>query len=863
MKRLVTGILAHVDSGKTTLSEGMLYCSGEIRKLGRVDHKTSFLDTNIIERDRGITIFSKQAVLHSGETEITLLDTPGHIDFSAETERTLQVLDYAVLVINASDGVQNHTRTLWKLLESHGIPVFIFINKMDLPGTYRETLLKELKQKLSSCCTDFTSEEDLYEEAASNDEDLMQEYLEDGILSDESISSGIASRKIFPCFFGSALKMEGIKMFLDQFCRYTLCPEQSDDFAAKIYKISEDDQGNRLTHMKITGGTLKVKTTLSHEGKWEEKINNIRVYSGDKFQTVQTAEQGMICAVTGLTQTYAGEGLGAEADSPACVLEPVLTYKAEFAGEKGNINDLLAAFMKLEAEEPKLHVIWNEQLREIHVQVMGEMQLDVLKSIIEERFHMKIDFTHGNVAYKETIASAAEGVGHYEPLRHYAEVHLLLEPGERGKGMQFFTDCREEILDKNWQRLIMTHLEEKTHRGILTGSPLTDVKITVVSGRAHLKHTEGGDFRQATYRAVRNGLRYAEPVLLEPWYEFTLDIPSDCVGRAMSDLTRMSCEFSPPEVFAENAVISGRGPVSSMRGYHSELQSYSHGKGTLQCFLSGYEPCHNSDEVTEQLGYDCDRDTDNTADSVFCTHGAGFVVSWDEVGKYMHLSGIQGMNYGKVRESEDEISLASVPSRQVSSYRSGVENDKELMAIFERTYGKADPDKKRNTFRSYKENPADRAQGPKVKYHPGPGYLLVDGYNIIFSWDELKKIAKDNLDLAREMLINTLCNYQGIYGCEVILVFDAYRVKGNTGTVQKVHNINVIYTKEAETADTYIERTSHELSRDYRVRVATSDGLEQIIILGNGAFRISAAELYEEVKIADMKIKEFIRDHNK
>lgn len=861
MKRLVTGILAHVDSGKTTLSEGLLYSSGDIRKLGRVDHKTSFLDTHDVEKERGITVFSKQAVLHLENTEITLLDTPGHIDFSAETERTLQVLDYAVLVINGSDGVQNHTRTLWKLLERYEIPVFIFINKMDLPGTDRETLLDEMKKKLGDgCCrfdTAFDSDE-FMEEAASHDEELMEKYFETGEVSDDDLVRCIAERKIFPCFFGSALKLDGVSRFLSSFDRFTAAPENKNDFSAKVFKVSEDDQGNRLTHMKITGGSLKVREIIN-----EEKISHIRVYSGLKFQPADEVVQGQVAAVTGLTDTYPGQGIGDEEDSPAGFFEPVLTYKAEIQSEV-NISEAVKAFRKLESEDPKLHVIWNEQVKEIHVQVMGEIQLDVLKTLLAERFHINVDFVHGSIAYKETIKTPAEGVGHYEPLRHYAEVHLLLEPGEKGSGMVFDTDCREEILDKNWQRLVLTHLYEKTHIGVLTGSPLTDMKITLVSGRAHLKHTEGGDFRQSTYRAVRNGLRYAESVLLEPWYEYTLEIPSEHVGRAISDLTRMSCEFSAPEINGDTAVISGKAPVAAVRDYHTEVLGYTHGKGIFTCSLCGYEPCHNADEVIEQMAYNCDSDVDNSFDSVFCAHGAGFVVRWDEVGDYMHLPGIPGLNYGKSAPDESGGEAGTVPAaRKVNEFRGSIDQDKELMAIFERAYGKVGEDRKRNAFKSKKEI-NDMNVSYKAKPLPsGPQYLLVDGYNIIFSWEELKRISRDNLDLARNMLINTMCNYQGVYGCEVIVVFDAYKVKGQTREIERTGNISVVYTKEAETADMYIEKTSHDLSREHRVRVATSDGMEQLIILGNGAFRISAAELYEEVKLAEKHIRDYIRENTK
>ncbi|MBE6852347.1 MAG: GTP-binding protein [Ruminococcus sp.] len=858
MKRLVVGILAHVDSGKTTLSEGLLYTSGDIRKLGRVDHKNSFLDTYSLEKERGITIFSKQAVLHMKDTQITLLDTPGHMDFSAETERTLQILDYAVLVINGSDGIQNHTRTLWKLLERYNIPVFIFVNKMDLPGVDKEKTLLEIKQKLSDGCCDFGADKDseeFFEELAFHDEVIMQEFLENNRVDLPDIVRCIKERKVFPCCFGSALRLDGVDKFLDIIEHFTVSTPEKSAFSAKVYKISEDDQGNRLTHLKITGGSLKVKEQIM-----QQKINHIRIYSGTKFQAVDEAFQGMVCAVTGLADSYAGQGLGEEPDSQATILEPVLTYRACFQAGI-NIHEAVSAFRKLEAEEPKLHVVWNEQLKEIHVQVMGEIQLDILRALMLERFNISVEFEHGNVAYKETISAPVEGVGHYEPLRHYSEVHLLLEPGEQGSGMVYACDCREEILDKNWQRLIMTHLNEKTHIGVLTGSPVTDMKITLVSGKAHLKHTEGGDFRQSTYRAVRNGLRYAESVLLEPYYDYILEVPSEHAGRAISDLTRMSCTFSAPEINGEQAVITGKAPVASVRDYHSELMGYTKGKGVFSCTLRGYEPCHNPEEVIEKMAYNCDADVENSADSVFCSHGAGFVVKWNEVGEYMHLPGASGLNYDKHTE-EIEEPRKDTSKKNLNSYRSSEESEKELMEIFERAYGKISSERK-NPFRSKKEIKEQQVTYKSRPVPKGPEYLLVDGYNIIFSWKELKEIASDNLDLARSMLINTMCNYHGVYGCEVIVVFDAYKVKGMTREVEKVGDISVIYTKEAETADMYIEKASHDLSKEHRVRVATSDGLEQLIILGNGALRISAAELYEETKLVNKYIRDFIKENTK
>lgn len=855
MKRFAAGILAHVDSGKTTLSEAMLYSSGDIRKLGRVDHKDAFLDTHSLERERGITIFSKQAVMHLKNSEVYLLDTPGHIDFSAETERTLQVLDYAILVINGSDGVQNHTRTLWKLLEHYNVPVFIFVNKMDMEGTYKETVFNELKKKLSGNITDFsdTSADSFYEELAVCDEDMMQEYLENGKVNDDKIKICIKERKVFPCFFGSALKMKGVEEFLKGFDYYTLENKVKESFSAKVYKISEDDQGNRLTHMKITGGSLKVRSVIEEKGN-SQKINHLRIYSGTKYQAVDEVYQGMICAAAGLSDTFPGEGLGDEEDSPEGMIEPVLTYKAEIHSDI-TPSQALSYFKKLEAEEPKLHVVWNGQLKEIHVQVMGEIQLDVLKSIAMERFGMDVDFVHGNIAYKETIKEAVEGVGHYEPLKHYAEVHLVMEPLKQGSGLIFDTDCREEILDKNWQRLILTHLNEKTHIGVLTGSPVTDMKITLVSGRAHIKHTEGGDFRQATYRAVRQGLRMAESVLLEPWYEFSLEVPSEYVGRAMTDITRMDGTFSAPEIIENTAVIKGDAPVSEMRGYQTEVTGYTGGKGMLSLNLSGYRPCRDEKGIIESMGYNCDGDTENTCDSVFCSHGAGVLVPWNEVYMHMHIPLSKRFEKG---DGSDE-NASEIKPEYTNSFKKAEAGEKELMAIFEMAYKKTDPEKSRNAFKTKKERKEMEVSFKAKPLPKGPEYLLVDGYNIIFSWAELNDIAKTNLDLARSMLINTMCNYQGVYNCEVIVVFDAYKVKGNVREVEKHGSISVVYTKEAETADTYIEKISHDLSKEHRVRVATSDGMEQVIILGNGAFRISASELYEEVKFADKSITDYLK----
>ena len=843
MKRLVIGMIAHVDSGKTTLSEAMLYSAGEIRKLGRVDHGDAFLDTHSIERSRGITVFSKQAVMRYGDCDITLLDTPGHADFSAETERALQALDYAVLVISGTDGVQSHTETLWRLLTRYRIPAFIFVNKMDISSYEPSVLMGGLCNRLDGGCIDFSANRDrdaFYEEAAMCDEKLMEEYLESGEVSPESLRRSIAERKIFPCFFGSALKMSGIEEFLKGLDFYAVQKNYPAEFGARVFKITEE-QNVRLTHMKITGGSLKVRSVIG-----DEKINQIRIYSGTKFQAVDEVFSGAVCAVTGLAHSYSGQGLGAESNADTPLLEPVLTYKL-ILPPKTDLHTALTQMRKLEEEDPQLHVVWNEQAQEIHVQLMGEIQLEILKTVIAERFGYEAEFGTGSIVYKETVSDTVEGVGHYEPLRHYAEVHLLLEPAERGSGLHFTSDCHVDDLDRNWQRLILTHLEEKTHIGVLTGSPITDMKITLIAGRAHLKHTEGGDFRQATYRAVRQGLRSAKSVLLEPWYNFTLEIPSESVGRALSDMQKLSAEFEPPETLGETAVITGSAPVSEMQNYRSEVISYTHGKGRISLILKGYFPCHNAEKVIEEIGYDCDSDLENTADSVFCSHGAGFVVKWDEVPSYAHISGRKE----HIESADEEFTV-----QQVSSYRARIAEDKELMEIFERTYGKIKRDE-RHAMHTEKHVPQQKPH--KAKPLPtGPEYLLVDGYNIIFAWDELNKLAKENLDLARTTLINRLCNYQGFKQNNVIVVFDAYRVSGHHREVEQHHNVSVVYTKESETADTYIEKVTHELSKSHRVRVATSDGTEQIIILGNGAFRVSAAEFEDEVKRVEAAIREII-----
>ena len=849
MKKITIGIIAHVDSGKTTLSEAILFKTGKIRTAGRVDNGSSSLDTDSTERDRGITIFSHQAEFTTEHTQFFLVDTPGHVDFSAETERTMSILDYAVLVISGTDGVQSHTYTLWKLLHKYNIPVFIFINKMDLNGADIQKVFTDLQKRLSENCVDFSIDNDsVYENSAVCNDELMEKYLSDS-LSDNDIISGIAKREIVPCCHGSALRMDGIEKFLEILDRFTRQTQKINTFGAKVYKISYDSRGNRLTHMKITGGTIKVRDELEYKNsdgeKVNAKINSIRFCSGDKFRTADTAECGDVCCVTGLAGTYAGQGMGCENDSGKTFLEPVMTYKVNFPYGM-NVNDVLKDMRILEDGDPQLHIVASGQ--DIMVQLMGAIQIEVLTQIILQKFGYHVSFGSGAVTYRETIKNKVEGVGHYEPLRHYAEVHLILEPLSRGNGLVFDTSCSEDILDRNWQRLIMTHLAEKIHSGVLTGSPITDMKITLASGKAHLKHTEGGDFRQATYRAVRQGLRSAESVLLEPYYNYELEIPTENTGRAIADLQRMCANFGQPETMGDMSVIRGTAPVSEINGYQTEVINYTHGKGRLICTAGDYRECHNSDEVIQQINYDCDSDIENSADSVFCTHGAGYVVKWNEVPEHMHLPSCLAER-SAVQETYRENARHFV--------RSAVSDD-ELMAIFERTYGKINRDK-HNAFRKTKAVSVNHDNQKSFNYS-GKEYLLVDGYNIIFSWDELKKIAEDSLETARSMLINMMCNYQGFTGYELILVFDAYKVKGKHREIEKYCNINIVYTKESETADTYIEKVTHELSKNNRVRVATSDGLEQIIILGNGAMRISAREFHEQYINADRAIKDIIAD---
>lgn len=870
-KHICTALLAHVDAGKTTLAEAILYLTGGIRKLGRVDHQDAFLDNFAMERARGITIFSKQAEVMLDDMEMTLIDTPGHVDFSAEMERTLQILDYAVLLISGADGVQSHVETLWRLLKKYEIPTFLFINKMDQQGTDRTSLLLELQKKLDEHCIDFSAAEDplmdgeTAEAIALCEESLLEQYLETGEIRKEDAARMIARRKIFPCYFGSALKLQGVQELLDALRVYSVQKNYPEEFAARVYKISRDEQGNRLTHMKITGGSLKVKAVLrggDGEDAWEEKVNQIRVCSGSSFRAVNEAQAGMVCAVTGLNHTKAGEGLGTECGVHLPVLEPVLSYQIRIP-EDCDVYQTYRKFLQLEEEEPELHITWNKELGEIYAQLMGEVQTEVLKNMISERFGIAVEFGAGSIVYKETIVKPVIGIGHFEPLRHYAEVHLLMEPGEPGSGLQFETACSEDVLDRNWQRLILTHLAEKQHIGVLTGSEITDMKITLIAGRAHQKHTEGGDFRQATYRALRQGLRSAENILLEPVYEFRLELPLDCAGRAMTDIQKMHGSFSPMEIEGENAVLKGTAPVVTMRGYQTELISYTKGKGRMMCSVSSYQPCHNAEEVIEARGYDPEGDLENPTGSVFCAHGAGFVVDWDLVPEYAHLdtSGV----LGKKKNDDDQDIVKNeyeprtdVPAGPTSRYdRSNltITND-ELEEIFTRTYGPIKREKsgwQKSRRMDYSES---ASSAPAKKQEVRDEYLLVDGYNIIFSWEELNELAKVNVESARTKLMDILSNYQGYKKMNLILVFDAYRVEGGQGSVQKYHNIYVVYTKEAETADQYIEKTVHAIGRKYNVTVATSDALEQVIILGQGGRRMSAHDLEEEIAAMRREIRE-------
>ena len=856
MENIVMGILAHVDAGKTTLSEGMLYLSGTVRKLGRVDHKDAFLDTYSLERDRGITIFSKQAVFSLGNRRINLLDTPGHVDFSAEMERTLQVLDYAVLVISGADGVQGHTETLWKLLKLYEIPTFIFINKMDQPGTDRESLLTELKERLDEGCIVFGKGKNVesLEEIAMTDEAVLDYFMEHETVRNEDICRLIRERKIFPCYFGSALKLDGVQELLAGFEEYMKPFDGKKEFGARVFKISRDDKGERLTFLKVTGGKLVVKMPINKA----EKINQIRIYSGAKYEAVNEVEAGGVCAVTGLFSSYIGQGLGVEKGTAAPFLEPVLTYQM-ILPEGADTTKVLRELKQLEEEEPLLNIVWNPALEEIHVQLMGEVQTEILKTMIAERFHLDVEFGTGKIVYKETIKSPIVGVGHYEPLRHYAEVHLKMEPLEAGSGLIFDTDCSEDVLDRNWQRLILTHLQEREHPGVLTGAPITDMKITIVAGRAHLKHTEGGDFRQATYRAVRQGLKSAESVLLEPWYSFVLEVPSEQVGRAMSDIGQMNGSFEGPEAEDKQGMVrlTGTAPASEMRDYQREVWAYTKGRGRITLTLKGYEPCHNAEEVIEEIGYDSERDVDNPTGSVFCAYGAGFLVKWDEVPEYMHIK--EDFLAEKPGIEQDEVMAVQMGNHcnYSGGYSFSYDDDPELLTIMEREFGSKQ--KERDLYSSYRKQTVStpvRHTTVIKENEPKKEYLLVDGYNIIFAWEELNELAKASIDAARNKLMDILSNYQGFIGCTLILVFDAYKVKGNQGEVQKYHNIYVVYTKEAETADQYIEKTTHEIGRKYKVTVATSDALEQVIVMGQGAYRISARDFYEEVERTEKQIRE-------
>lgn len=888
MKKLVVGILAHVDSGKTTLSEAMLYTAGKIRKLGRVDHKDAYLDTDAQERERGITIFSKQAVFTYDGMEITLLDTPGHVDFSAEMERTLQVLDYAILVINGMDGVQSHTDTLWKLLKRYEIPTFIFVNKMDMEGTDKDAVFQNIRKKLDGDCVDFSSG-DRDEQIAMADERLLDTYLDSGMVEVEDIIEAILDRKIFPCFWGSALKLSGVQELLDAMNTYMVMPAYNAEFGGRIFKISRDAKGERLTYMKVTGGSLKCREQI--EGT-EGKVNQIRIYSGARYETVEEASAGTVCAVTGLGETSAGQGVGCEQENVFVGLEPVLSYKVSYPEDKDAVV-VLRDIRQLEEEEPELHVEFAQETGEIFVKVMGQVQLQVLTQIIKDRFGYLISFGMGRIIYKETLAEPVMGVGHFEPLRHYAEVHLLMEPLEPGSGMQFDTICSEDVLDKNWQRLILTHLEEKEYRGVLTGAPITDMKITVTAGRAHQKHTEGGDFRQATYRAVRQGLMMGECRLLEPVYAFRLEIPTEMTGRAMNDITRMHGRFAQSEIEGEMSILTGTAPVATMQEYQQDVTAYTRGQGKLSCTLQGYEPCHNEDEVLAASTYDPELDMANPASSVFCAHGAGYIVDWYDVYDMMHvkedpgfaLAGMEDVlrNITSEPTEADEDNRKRM-ARERQDAGAPVYDEKELEDIFVRTYGsnsrenaaynKAGFNRHNKSVSEadwYVKKAAEHgksktagAQTPSVgsktadtgiarpgAYRKQKGekeYLLVDGYNVIFAWDDLKALAAVNIDSARDKLIDVMSNYQGYVGCELILVFDAYKVKQNPGSITKHGNIHVVYTKEAETADMYIEKTTHELGRKYKVTVASSDGLEQLIIMGQGALRMSSRGLREEVE---------------
>ena len=849
MKKTVIGILAHVDAGKTTLSEALLYTAGQLKKLGRVDNKSAFLDNYELERRRGITIFSKQAVLRTENTEITLLDTPGHIDFSSEAERTLQVQDYAVLVISARDGVQPHTETLWRLLLRYNVPVFIFVNKMDLEGSDKNRVLAELKKHLSENCADFTaSDDEICENAAFCNEKLMEKYIEEGSLSDVEIAKAIRERNIFPCWFGSALKLDGVAEFIEGLEKYTLQTEYRPEFGARVFKIARDPQGNRLTYMKITGGSLKARSIVSYmpkgsEEQIEEKVNMLRIYSGEKFESSDTVQAGGICAVLGLSATYPGQGIGFEKELLKPMLEPVLTYRVILPKDISSV-EFLPKLKQIEEEDPQLLVSSNAA-GEIYVHLMGEIQAEVLKSLVEDRFGVSVDFDSGSVIYKETVAAPVEGVGHFEPLRHYAEVHLLIEPGEPESGITVNSLCREEVLGKNWQRLILTHILEKTHSGVLIGAPLADVKITLVAGRAHIKHTEGGDFRQATYRALRQGLMKAKNVLLEPYYAFRLEIPAEQLGRAINDIRIMDGKISSPESNGITAVINGRAPVSEMRSYAKDVMAYTKGKGKLSLFSDGYAPCHNAEKVIDAAKYNPESDIANTPDSVFCSHGAGINVKWYDVEKYMHVT--SGMDV----ETGDKI--PSMPNPKLLKRNLNID-DKELEAIMEREFG---PIKRRQYSEAVLDTPKTAHAAERKKE-----YIIVDGYNLIFAWEGLAALAKENFDAARHILTDILCNYRGYTKCELVLVFDGYKVKGNAGEKSDYNGIHLVYTKENETGDMYIEKLVEEVGKNYSVRVVTSDNLIQVSALRAGVLRVPAREFIKEIERVNDRIKEIIAENS-
>ena len=852
-RRVVIGITAHVDAGKTTLAEAMLYRTGQLRKLGRVDHGSAAMDSHLLERERGITIFLSQAELPLGDMEVTLLDTPGHVDFSAEMERTLSVLDYAILVISGVDGVQAHTRTLWRLLELYRVPTFLFVTKMDFGRRDRDCLMESLRHELGEGCVDFTpaARDRRMEQLATCREDALEAYLDTGMVPEELVRQLVRQRLVFPCWFGSGLKLEGIDEFLEGLARYVEPPAYPAAFSARVFKISHDAQGKRLTHLKVTGGTLRVRDAISYGGR-QEKAAQLRIYTGGRFRPVDQVPAGGICAVQGLTATWGGQGLGEREEAVRPVLEPVMRYRMALPPDCDS-RVLLPQLRQLEEEDPQLRFTARDG--ELHVSLMGRVQAEILRSLVAQRFGVEVELDRGRVLYKETIDAPVEGVGHYEPLRHYAEVHLKLEPLPRGSGMQFAADCREEVLDKNWQRLVLTHLEEKQHLGVLIGAPLTDVKITLIAGRAHLKHTEGGDFRQATYRAVRQGLMMADQIhktqLLEPWYAFRLELPSDNVGRAMNDIQNMGGSFDPPETGADGdtTLLTGTAPASTMRSYPMEVVGYTRGRGHLTLTLDGYRPCHNAAEVIEAAGYEPEHDLDNPADSVFCAHGAGFVVPWEQVRSHMHVDS----GWGKTAKTEEAVQARP---RRMAAYRATLEEDAELLKIFEQTYGPI----KRDPLAAFR--PTQKRERPDFnaeQWEIQPEYLLVDGYNIIFAWDELNALSKESLEAARHRLMDILCNYQGFKKCVLILVFDAYRVPGSPGSIEQYHNIHVVYTREAETADMFIERVTHEIGKSRRVRVATSDGMEQVIILGHGALRVSARMFHEEVQEAEKEIRRYLQ----